>query len=182
MATAAPSILSLTAAGLYLVVLAVCVAAFLVARKFNQAPSHWRAWALIATGFLLLAAIRLTGFEDAVRAALREMLALVGTYEARRSFQRPLAAGLLATITAAAALGLLRQWRLTPGRRNLAVVVGLAGLAIMFMILGVRIVSLHQLDTLLYGPAKLNWIIDLGASLVVMGAAAIYIREVSQRP
>ena len=182
MATTAPSILSLIAAGLYLVVLAACVAGSLAARKFRQPADHWRTWAIVAIGFLALALVRIAGFEEAAREALREMLALEGTYESRRSFQRPLAAGLLAIISAAVALGLLRQWYLARGRRNVAVVVGLAGLAVMVMMVGLRIISLHQLDTLLYGPLKLNWIIDLSTSVTVLGAAVMYIRYVSQRP
>jgi hypothetical protein len=52
----------------------------------------------------------------------------------------------------------------------------------MVMLLGLRIVSLHQIDVLLYGPAKLNWVIDIGASLTVLTAAGFYIRLVSHRP
>ncbi len=182
MAAAVPSLLSLTATGLYLVVLAACVAAALAARKFRQPPGHWRIWAFVATGFLVLAVMRLVGFEEVLRESLRDLLRVEGAYDSRRAYQRPLAAGLLAAISAAVALGLLRQWQLARGRRNIAAVVGLAGFATMMMVLGLRIVSLHQLDKLLYGPLKLNWIMDLGASLAVLGAALMYIRYVAQRP
>lgn len=52
----------------------------------------------------------------------------------------------------------------------------------MMMLLGLRIVSLHQIDQLLYGPKKLNWLVDIGASLLAMGAAVVYIRVVIGRP
>lgn len=126
--------------------------------------------------------MRVTGAEEIIRGAFRQLLAMEGAYESRRSLQRPLAAVILITMSAAVALGPLRQWHLARGRRNVAVVVGLAGLATMVMLLGLRIVSLHQLDMLLYGPLKLNWIMDLGASLAVLGAALLYVRLVTQRP
>ncbi|MFY7744441.1 MAG: hypothetical protein ACOVQY_03395 [Erythrobacter sp.] len=34
----------------------------------------------------------------------------------------------------------------------------------------------------LYGPLKLNWVIDLGATLTVLVAAAYYVRIVRVRP
>lgn len=182
MAFAATSTLSLSAAGIYVIVLAACLAAAFAAARFRQAPAHWRTWAFIALGFSLLAFLRVIGAEEIIRDSFRQLLAVEGVYENRRSFQRPLAAGILGTMSAAVALGLLRQWYLARGRRNVAVVVGLAGLATMVMLLGLRIVSLHQLDMLLYGPLKLNWIMDLGASLAVLGAALLYIRFVTQRP
>lgn len=52
----------------------------------------------------------------------------------------------------------------------------------MVMLLSLRIISMHQIDQLLYGPIKLNWLIDIGASLLAMGAEAIYIRVVIRRP
>jgi hypothetical protein len=45
-----------------------------------------------------------------------------------------------------------------------------------------RLASLHAVDALLYSPVKLNWVIDLGASLVVMLSAIGYIRLVRARP
>jgi hypothetical protein len=39
-----------------------------------------------------------------------------------------------------------------------------------------RVISLHAIDALLYGPIKLNWVIDLGTSLIVLSAAAYYTR------
>lgn len=182
MANAATSILSFIAAGFYLVVLAGCVAAYLAAQRFRQPPSHWRTWAFLAISFLVLALLRLVGFEDSAREALRELLALEGSYDNRRSFQRPLAAGLVAVASAMVALGLMRQWQLARGRRNVALVIALAGLAVMVAMLGLRLVSLHQVDMLLYGPMKLNWILDLGASLTVLGAAVLYIHYVRKRP
>lgn len=182
MANAATSILSLIAASFYLVVLAGCMAAYIAARRFSQPSSHWRTWALVAIGFLVLALLRLVGFEDAAREALRHLLALEGSYDNRRSFQRPVAAGILAVASAMVALGLMRQWQLARGRRNVAVVIALAGLTVMVAMLGLRLVSLHQIDMLLYGPLKLNWVMDLGASVTVLGAAVMYVRYVSQRP
>jgi hypothetical protein len=182
MAYAAPSIFSLSAAVLYMIVLFACAAAAMIAGRHGQPPRHWRIWAAIAFGFMLLALLRITGFEEAIRDLFRDMLRAEGAYDDRRSLQRPLAAGLLCVVSLLVGWGLARQWRLARGRRNLAVAAALTGFATMIMLLGVRIVSLHQLDRLLYGPPKLNWIIDLGASMAVLGAALLYVRYVVQRP
>ena len=43
------------------------------------------------------------------------------------------------------------------------------GLSLVFLLL-LRIVSLHSVDLLLYGPLKLNWVIDLGACAIVLAS------------
>jgi hypothetical protein len=48
--------------------------------------------------------------------------------------------------------------------------------------MALRIASLHMIDALLYGPLKLNWVIDIGGSLVVLVAAIYYVQLVHTRP
>jgi hypothetical protein len=182
MPAAAPSILSLGAAGLYALVLGVCLLAAATATGQRQPFAHRRTWVLIAFAFGLFALLRIAGFEEMLRGLLRSELRLDGGYDQRRALQRPLAFAVSAVVGAMFAWGLWRQWRAAQGRRNMALFVAFAALTMMVMLLGLRIVSLHQIDVLLYGPAKLNWVIDIGASVTVLAAAGFYIRLVSRRP
>jgi hypothetical protein len=182
MPAAAPSILSLGAAGLYALVLGVCLLAAMTATSQRQPFAHRRTWVLIAFAFGLFALLRIAGFEEMLRDLLRSELRLGGGYNQRRALQRPLAFVISAVVGVMFAWGLWRQWRAAQGRRNMALFVAFAALTMMVMLLGLRIVSLHQIDVLLYGPAKLNWVIDIGASLTVLTAAGFYIRLVSHRP
>lgn len=181
MALPGPSLLSLAAAGLYGIVVLACLVAAVMATKLRQPPAHGRVWAGIALAFVLLAAMRVAGLEELIRASFRELLAVDGVYDERRSIQRPLAAGVVVLAGAAFGWAVLRRWRAVRGRRELALALACAGVAIMIMLLALRFVSLHQVDMLLYGPAKLNWVVDLGASLLVLGSAAFYFRLLTQR-
>lgn len=182
MASAAPSMLSLSAAGLYMIVLAVCLWAAANAGKYRQPPAHVRMWGGIALVFALLALARIAGLEEMLRETFRNELRAEGGYDQRRALQRPLAVAVILSMSALYAWVLLRQLRAASGRRNLALLAANFAVATMIMLLGLRIVSLHQIDTLLYGPAKLNWVIDIGASLSVLAAAVLYTRYVTRRP
>jgi O-antigen ligase len=182
MPSAAPSILSLGAAALYIVILAVCLLAAATARRQRQPFAHRRTWVVVGLVFGALALMRVAGFEELVRELFRSELRLEGGYDQRRALQRPLAIAIIAIVSACFAWGLWAQWRASQGRRNMALFVAFAALATMVMLVGLRILSLHQIDVLLYGPAKLNWVIDTGASLAVLAAAVFYIRLVSRRP
>lgn len=182
MGQAAPSMFSLSAAGVYLVVLAVCLAAAMTAAKGRQAPAHWRLWSAIALVFAGLAVMRFTGLEEIVRDGFRDLLRTEGAYTERRSLQRPLSVAVIFGISGLFVWSLWRQRRMAKGRRNLALLAAQASTAGMVMLAGLRIVSLHHLDRLLYGPLKLNWIIDLGASLVTLAAALTYVHLMRQQP
>lgn len=182
MVQAAPSILSLNAAGVYLIVMAGCLAAAITAARSRQPAAHWRMWSAIALVFALLAAMRFIGFEEVVRDAFRDLLRVEGAYTERRSLQRPLSAAVIFGISGLFVWGLWRQSRGVQGRRNLALLVAQASTVGMVMLAGLRIVSLHELDALLYGPLKLNWIADMGASVITAVAAVTYIRLVRRQP
>ena len=63
----------------------------------------------------------------------------------------------------------------SPPSLVIAVAAAAAGCGIMLAVIAMRVISLHAMDFLLYGPPKLNWIGDLGASCMVMAAAVYYI-------
>lgn len=182
MASMTPTIFSLSASGLYTIVLAACAWAAFTAARLRQPRRHWIVWGGIAAAFALLAVFRITGFEELLRETFRSELRAEGSYDQRRSLQRPLAVAVIYTVGGLFAWAAWRQWRAARGRRNLALLAGSAGLVAMVMLLALRIVSLHQIDRLLYGPIKLNWIIDIGASLAVLVAAVLYHRYVVRRP
>lgn len=176
-----PSMLSLAASAIYGLVLLACLAAAVTARRSRQLPGHWWTWAALALLFAVLMALRLGGVEEWLRATIRDSLRADGTYASRRALQAPVAAAILAIAGLGTFALLYRMTRRLAGRRNIARVVAIiAGLAMLFLI-ALRMASLHMIDALLYGPVKLNWVIDLGASLTVMAAAAYYIRLVRTR-
>lgn len=178
----APSILSLSAAGLYTVILGVCLFAAASARRSRQPFASSRTWVLIAMFFGALALMRIAGAEELLRSALRSELRAEGGYNDRRELQRQLVIALMAIFAGLFLWALWLQYRAAHGRRNVAQFVAVAAVGMMIFLMTLRIVSLHQIDMLLYGPAKLNWIIDLGSGLVVMAAAGFYVRVVSRRP
>lgn len=177
-----PSLLSLVAAGFYVVITMVCLLASGAASRLRQPPRHWQIWAAIALVFAVLATIRVMGLEDILRDALRDILRGERTYGDRRAFQRPLAAGALALVSLIGGFVLFNQARSVRGRRNVALLAATGSALVMALLIALRIISLHQVDSLLYGPLKLNWVIDLSASLLVLGSAAYYLKLVRQRP
>ncbi len=178
----APSVLSLTAAGVYGFVMLACIVAGIAASRARQMRRHVRAWLLIALLFAVFMALRLTAAEEMLRETVRASLRASGEYGERRNIQ----ALIVSAMIAVAGIGMLgwiyKATRNLHGRRNLArLAANLAAVAMIFL-LALRIASLHLIDTLLYGPLKLNWVIDIGSSMVVMAAAVYYTRLVRARP
>lgn len=177
-----PSVLSLAAASVYALVVLACMTAAVTSSRTRQPAGHWRGWVLLAALFAVLIVLRLVAAEEWFRATVRASLRASGEYGERRSVQAPLVAALL-MMFGVGALGLLyRATRGLQGRRNVVrLVANIAG-GVMVALLVVRIASLHIIDQLLYGPLKLNWVLDIGACLVVAGAAFQYVKIVRERP
>jgi drug/metabolite transporter (DMT)-like permease len=137
---------------------------------------------IIAVMFGLFMLLRFYNAEEIARSSVRAYFRAEGVYTSRRTVQAPLVA-LLLVIVAAAAFALMYRWsRIVRGRRNVARVVAVVAVLAMLLLIALRLASLHAIDALLYGPLKFNWIIDIGASLTVMGAAAYYVKLVRERP
>lgn len=175
MNTIAPTALSLAAAAIYLGVLLSCLFAGLEAMKQRRSPWHWRIWFAIAALFGLFAVVRGLALEELMRDHLRAEFFNDGLYEQRRNVQRPIAAFAIAIAAALVLLVPMRFAKSFRSRRGLAVFAACASALAMVFLRVMRLISLHQIDALLYGPLKLNWIIDLGASLMVAAAAAVFI-------
>jgi len=170
-----PSLLSLTAAALYILVALSCMAAGTSAAARRQPSSAATQWWLIALLFLAMALARYFDIEHALRQDMRGVLLADGAYEMRREYQRPAAA---LVVVLGSALAFWLAYKIAQGigsGRVLAVrAARMAALSLVVLVV-LRIVSLHPVDGLLYGPMKLNWIIDIGASMAIMAAAVYYI-------
>ena len=178
--TSSPSFLSLAAAGLYGVVVLLCLMAASTAGRRRQKRWHMIAWLLLALLFTGLALLRLYGVEEALRDDLRAVLFADGVYEERRKYQRPIAATVVALLALGVFAWIAHGFRHVRGRRNAAILVALASAFAMVGLIALRLVSLSPVDALLYGPAKLNWIVDLGSALGVLASAGIYFAVVSR--
>lgn len=176
---AQPSLLSIVACIVYALVSGCAVWAWRAARYKKQQAWHYQAWVLIACFFALLIISRLLGLEELLRSDLRETLQAQDLVANRRSIQGPIIAGALILFGAGAMIAAYFVSQRIAGRRNLAVVGAICACGVMIATIALRTISLHALDRLLNGPLKLNWVGDIGASLVVLGAAVVYVRIVN---
>lgn len=175
------SVLSIVACVLYTIVASGAVGAGLEARAKRQQPWHFRAWILIAIFFALLILSRLFSVEEFLRADLREVLQAQDLSQNRRSIQGPIVAVAIVLFASVAMFAAYWVSQRLSGRRNIAVAAAIAACGVMFATIAMRTISLHALDRLLNGPLKLNWVGDIGSSLVVLGAAFIYVKIVRGR-
>jgi len=174
--------LSLAAAGFYvLVVIAVCIGAA-AAKRHNQQNWHRHSWQLLAALYIILSLFRLMDVEELLRDQLRDAFRSDMAYTGRDDLQRPVTIAVIVIFAAGAFWSAYRISRSIKGRRNFAVIAALAGCLGMLVLIALRIISLHPIDALLYGPAKLNWLGDIGLSCVVAGAALYYTRVTLSSP
>lgn len=177
-----PSPLSLVAAGLYLLVAGAAVTAVWRALVLRQVAWHRWGWAMIAAMFIGFALMRVFAIEEILRSDLRMALYFDDVYETRRSLQGPLFAIIFIIAAAMAASLVYFVASGVKGRRNGAALVAIGCTGGMFFLAALRLVSLHSVDALLYGPMKLNWIADLGLSLCVLASALRYRMVVRPAP
>ena len=171
--------LSLVAATLYLLVSACCIVGAVTAARHRQMPWHLRTWIFVAVLFTVLAVMRVFALEDALREHMRLALYTDRTYEERRSVQIPIVASIMVAVAAVASWWFFSVVTKVRGRRNIATTIAKFCAAVMIVLLTLRLISLHSVDAMLYGgPVRLNWIIDIGASVLVMGSAIAYWRIV----
>lgn len=159
----------------YMLVIAGCLAALPVAaQQANRRGDvlHWLAGAAIFAG---LAALRISNLEDRLRESAREWVRVSGIYSERAELQLPL-------VLAVCLIGLgifalfVRLWRRTrPGSRARLVLYSRFALLALVPLYGLRLVSLHQIDRVLYdGPLRINWLLEGVIWLTVGGCSTIY--------
>lgn len=171
----AASPLSLFATAIYALTVIATGLAARSARPENAFAWHGRIWRFLATLFIVLIALRILNAEELLRDQLRGMLEVEGAYSNRRDLQRPLAAGVIVVFAAAAFWLSYRFAGTVKDRCNFAAMSAFASGFGMVFLVGLRIVSLHPIDALLYGPMKLNWLCDVGFSFLVTGFALYYV-------
>lgn len=176
------SLFNLAAVALYLFVVLFALAASVGSVRYHQQGWHLRVWIMVMLLFVGFAALRGLGIEEIWRDALRQIMRADGAYESRRDIQRPLAAIVIAFAGGCAFIWAYRGFSRVRGRRNVAVMVSSASAFVMVALVALRLISLHPVDAVLYGPLKLNWIIDIGSSIVVASAAGYYVWLVHKRP
>lgn len=160
-------VLALAACGMYVGVAVACCFAV------RNAMSHGsrRFWMVAGAFFFVLAVLRASGIEYAITDALREHLYREGAYESRREFQRPLAAGAFVLICAALYLFYLKRPAPKAGVRDWSKFWAMIAITVMAGVILMRLISFHELDRLLYGPVRMNWVLDIGSTLVVAASA-----------
>lgn len=176
-----PSVISLLAACLYIAVVVACIFARSTAVGQRQVSWHAHAWTGIALLFLVMAVLRVVSAEDLLREELRDLLRGAGAYEDRRKVQGPIVALILLIGAFVSGLWVFNVTRKIRGRRNIATAIAIGGACLLLTLYLLRIVSLHALDALLYGPLKFNWVIDIGATAVVLACSIYYRRVVTGR-
>lgn len=166
------SSLDLLATVVYLFPLAACAA---LSIRCVRAEQNWNAaWISGTFLFAFLAATRLFGLHEAWRKSLKGWGKASGLYASRRFLQVE-----LLTVGVACAFFLIagliwRNWPLLRGKRGARVVaIGAVGMFGHIGLLILRIVSLHSIDVLLYGPFKAGWVLSVGCSILVVYAASI---------
>ncbi len=144
-------------------------------RRPPSYQNHNGLWLVAALGMLGLSAIRFLALEDVLRGELRLAMASMDIHETRSAFQIP-------AVAIVCALGLALIWfalrRLRTKRASkleISVVVGKLALIGLIVLLSLRIVSFHAVDTILFtrflGPIRLNWILDIGLATALASAA-----------
>ena len=175
------SLLSLGAAAVYVSVAMFAVAAAYASRRWDQERWHLLCWLCLAALFFLLAASRVFDSENALRELLKEAFTSKAAYESRQDFQRPFVAAAFAIVCVAGCWSVYRLAQSIRRRRDLSVTAAVSGGLGMIFLIALRIVSLHPIDKALYGPLKLNWIVDIGLSSFVIAAAFFYLKILRSR-
>ncbi len=160
---------------IYGLVVCACLAAMVVAARAADRRSDGLHWLVAAALFAGLIALRLAGFEDRLRDMARGWALVEGGYAGRAVWQVPLVLGIALVGLALAGL-FVRQWR-RARRGSRARLVLLARFAMLGLVplYGLRLVSLHQVDMVLYsGPFRINWLLEAAICAAVGGSAVVY--------
>ena len=167
----------------YAAVAMLCLSAGLAGVLTRRAGSQARRWLACAGFFALLTIVRILDLEERTRLALRTISRGMGEYEERSTLQVPLVGATL-ILGLALAIVACRSWMRQKGSRSGRLVL-LGELAVLGFapLYALRIISLHQVDRILYGGGfRLNWILDLGLTALAAGSAILYVLHCRRFP
>ena len=166
----------------YALVTLACLAAVRAAAPQSDRRGDLYHWLACAASFAGLIALRLGQVEDRLRDAGRGWARAAGEYQSRSELQLPVVL-LMAALGLAIAYVFLRLWRATRrGSRARLVLCSRFALLGLVPLFGLRLVSLHQIDRVLYaGPLRFNWVIEGAICMVVGGCAALYFLRIRGR-
>lgn len=176
-----PGLFGTFASLLYLVAALLAFRTMLASRDAQASIGlpRWQArvW-LAASGLFFVCAIsRQFGLEEAFRVSLRGELRSDQLYEIRRDYQSVFASAIILTATAistAVIAALVRSGLMRRRGLSRTTILAVIACAAMLLLILVRLVSLHLLDSLLYRGPRLNWFVDIGTTLAVIGLARHY--------
>ena len=159
----------------YAVTAGLCALAARRAGRIAAGSRDAAIWQGCVAAFAALVVVRFFGLEELVRSSLRSVLRSSGDYAGRWEVQAPLASAIV-ILGGALVFATFRLW---PGPRQhpfyLATRMALIAALWFLPLLGLRLVSFHATDWLLYyGPVRLNWVIDGGLTAIVAACAAYY--------
>ncbi|CAH0497923.1 hypothetical protein NVSP9465_02995 [Novosphingobium sp. CECT 9465] len=167
---------NLAAAAVYIAVILACGIASGIAFRAKRPIEEPARWILFGTLFAILGLSRIFNIEEKLRSTARNFFFDSRSYEGRWEYQAPVAGAAFALMAAASiALVLLaqRKHRL-PGRLGKALMAADLAAFGMISLVGLRLISLHSVDALLFRGPHLNWIIDIGCSAAMIWAALRY--------
>ena len=167
--------LSLFGVFFYAITAALCLAAARSVRVHSRLGSHFANWLVIALFFFVLMGLRGFMIEDWTEQTLRRALKTGQLYQERRELQAALAAGLATVSVLAAGFAGYRAIKRVEDRCDIMVLIANAASLAMLALVGLRLLSYHTIDALLYGM-HLNWIIDIGATIAVALSALLYMK------
>lgn len=159
-------------------VMVLCILASRLAQQSGRPGAESRAWLYCAAFFLCLALARIFGLEDLWRMETRQYLVSHAEYADRRAIQRPLIG---VAMMGSCALIFGTWYALRRNMKGARRYVSLAQMAMIGFVplFALRMVSFHFMDRLLYGPLKLNWLLDGGLTMLAAVGAVAYIRHVA---
>lgn len=166
----------------YLIAALLCMAGAVTGRNTGRSKGDMAVWISAAAMFGVLIAMRMLGGEDYLRGLLRGVAAGEGFYNTRWLGQVAaiiLLAGLLGLGWHKIRLDWVQKRGSQTARFMRVVLLAMAGFALLY---GLRLISLHAVDQLLYaGPLRLNWLLEGAFTLTIAAAAVFYIRHCRRR-
>ncbi len=144
---------------------------------YKSEPKSKRHWWIVGTVLMLFALNKFLFFDNCIKNALSGFAAENGFYVSRRGVQL-----LFILLLLGLQLALIYLCRQRVNKLDGCLRRAYWGLLILLVLVMLRIISLHQIDGMLYLDKLglgigLNWIVEIFGSLFIIINAAIYIRK-----